>query len=101
MFYCQDSVHVDGGVPEYIFDYRRPQNDSSLGVPHSEEHESHRKWRIIIERYSSIDLSMPSDRLPAISAVAKTFEATLSNSSTLHKSYKAGLWEQHFPLNRL
>jgi hypothetical protein len=101
MFYCEDSVHVDGGTPEYIFDYRRPQNDPSLGIPHAEEYASNRKWNIVLQMYSDMDLSAPSDKLPAISAAAETFGTQFSSSLSLPHSYNAGLWKQHFPLNLL
>jgi hypothetical protein len=100
MFYCEDNVHVDGGLPEYIFEYRSPESYPSLGATFS-KYESYRKWCSIVGKYSSMDISLPSDILPAISAVAETFGPKLSVPSTLHESYKAGLWEQHFPLNLL
>jgi hypothetical protein len=56
---------------------------------------------MFVHTYSDLKLSLPSDRLPAISAVTETFGATLSNASTTHQSHKAGLWVQHFPFNLL
>jgi hypothetical protein len=86
MFYCQDAVHVDGGLPEYIFEYRRPESDAYLA-----SYTSYDKWCTIVERYTAMKLSVLSDRLPAISAIAETFGTTVLKLSTPGRSYKAGL----------
>ncbi|OWY46862.1 HET-like protein [Alternaria alternata] len=48
-------------------------------------------WRHIISEYSGMDLTEPSDRLPAISGVATQF------GELLNSGYLAGLWQTALP----
>jgi hypothetical protein len=52
-------------------------------------------WSKLVEEYSVLNLSVPSDRLPAISAIAKKV--------AIHRKsrYLAGLWEDELPINLL
>lgn len=43
-------------------------------------------WRVIVERYSQRELSHPSDRLPALSGLAKEIQSVTGDT------YCAGLW---------
>ncbi|KAH6869334.1 heterokaryon incompatibility protein-domain-containing protein [Thelonectria olida] len=47
-------------------------------------------WQVIISEYSRCNLTRPSDKLPALSGLASTFER-----STLF-TYLAGLWKEDF-----
>jgi hypothetical protein len=52
------------------------------------EQKKYRLWRLIVEDYTCLDLTRESDRLPALSGLAKVFGVQL------HKrcKYLAGLW---------
>ncbi|KAK4109817.1 hypothetical protein N656DRAFT_791659 [Canariomyces notabilis] len=52
-------------------------------------------WYTMMEGYSSLRLTYDSDRLPAISAVAKLFQASLQDD------YLAGLWRRELPYGLL
>ena len=52
------------------------------------------EWRSIVEAYSLRDLSYESDRLPALSGVAKQIQRRFSPASAVHNRYLAGLWER-------
>jgi hypothetical protein len=58
-------------------------------------------WGAIIRAYTDLSLTVSSDKLLAISAVAETIGAMFLTPPLLHESYKAGLWVQHFPSNLL
>jgi hypothetical protein len=58
-------------------------------------------WINIVYVYTDLFLTVSSDKLLAISAVAETTGATFLKPPSLHESYKAGLWVQHFPSNLL
>lgn len=61
------------------------QNDSS------DEAELYKRWKTIIDHYSGRQLTFSSDRLPAISAIARSFQR-LSGYR-----YVAGLWAEMMP----
>jgi hypothetical protein len=76
--------------------------DAADGVWHKPDKEQIRKafedgsidevaeeWRAIITRYSSYNLSFASDKLPALSGIAKFFQQHRNNDT-----YVAGLWKE-------
>ena len=101
MFYCQDSVYFDGWGPHayYLLDQRTPGIEA--GLRHMTAEELRKTWWRLISEYSKLDLAVSSDKLPAISAIAKVFGPAISGTETGCGSYKAGLWEQHLPENLL
>jgi hypothetical protein len=52
------------------------------------------EWNQIIRRYSKCALTVPADRLVALSAVAREFKACQLEPSDV---YLAGLWRSHLP----
>jgi len=97
-------VHVDGGLLSHDFFYRIPSLFQASIAPdqiiESATEESFDVWHRIVNGYTPMHLSMPGDKLLAISAAADAMSSTFLD---LHAagSYKAGLWEQHMPLNLL
>jgi len=93
-FECAKMQRVDGGhdsPPEvgvtedpYYFDgsphKQRAKDKSSTGG-------TARNWRFIVEQYTGRGLKFPSDRLPAIAAIAEQF------APYLETDYLAGLWK--------
>lgn len=55
------------------------------------------EWQKIVTRYSTLDLSFSSDRLPAISAFAQFFSPAFGSA----QSYAAGIWKSTFPFSLL
>lgn len=55
-------------------------------------------WERIIERYSQRLLTIPQDKLPAISGLAKLFQTTLNAAPS---DYLAGLWKIDLPMSLL
>jgi hypothetical protein len=51
-------------------------------------------WRNVVENYSSLALSLPEDRLPALSALAETFGPYFGDGDM---DYLAGLWRDTMP----
>ncbi|KLU89760.1 hypothetical protein MAPG_08729 [Magnaporthiopsis poae ATCC 64411] len=54
-----------------------------------------RSWDVVIEKYSLRRLTVPSDKLVAISALAKDFANAFRNPQP--QSYLAGIWRQYLP----
>ncbi|RWA04999.1 hypothetical protein EKO27_g10102 [Xylaria grammica] len=52
-----------------------------------------KEWRELVEVYARRNLSVPLDRLPAMSSIAKKF------GSALQDDYLAGHWRSNFPLD--
>ncbi|KAK5687128.1 hypothetical protein LTS10_001265 [Elasticomyces elasticus] len=52
-------------------------------------------WKIIVEEYTSRRLTVPSDRLPALSGIASTL------NRKREQKYLGGLWAHHLPKNLL
>jgi hypothetical protein len=48
---------------------------------------TYNRWYTIVEAYSQLNLTVSSDRLPALSALARQFRATLNDT------YLAGIWK--------
>ncbi|EDU42610.1 tol protein [Pyrenophora tritici-repentis] len=99
IFYCQEKAYFDGWGPEYGYslDERVPGINSGIGYMNANE--LCRTWYRLVTEYSELKLTMPADKLPVISAVAEVFGSAISGTETGRESYKAGLWEQHFPTN--
>ncbi|KAH7397470.1 heterokaryon incompatibility protein-domain-containing protein, partial [Pyrenochaeta sp. MPI-SDFR-AT-0127] len=53
------------------------------------------KWLRTVQQYTSRALSKPSDKLPAISAIAEEFQRKTSDEDR-EDEYFAGLWGSHF-----
>jgi hypothetical protein len=51
--------------------------------------------------YSKLELSESSDKLLAIAAVAEAISGAFLDHNSATDNYKAGLWQQHMPLNLL
>ncbi|KAK5626952.1 hypothetical protein RRF57_002667 [Xylaria bambusicola] len=51
-------------------------------------------WGTVVENYSPLALSLPADRLPALSALAETFDPYFSGGDM---NYLAGLWRDAMP----
>ncbi|KAI1355930.1 heterokaryon incompatibility protein-domain-containing protein [Xylaria sp. FL0043] len=51
-------------------------------------------WGSVVENYSPLALSLPEDRLPALSALAETFSPYFDGNDI---SYLAGLWRDTMP----
>jgi len=53
-------------------------------------------WLFILSEYGARNITYTADRLPALSGIAKVFQANLPGNK-----YLAGLWESHLPRNLL
>ncbi len=62
-----------------------------------------REWFQVVEYYSRLGLTVRTDTLPALSALARLFStaAAVEPRSVPLGSYHAGLWQSHFPENLL
>lgn len=58
----------------------------------------YRAWNMLIQAYSRMELSKPSDKLIAIAGIASRMARFLSLPPT---SYLAGLWKEELPQNLL
>ncbi|KAK3067386.1 hypothetical protein LTR53_015774 [Teratosphaeriaceae sp. CCFEE 6253] len=61
---------------------------------------SMRDWDVIVGAYTRRDLKVPSDRLPALSAIAKHI-VEKQGVGPGESSYLGGLWSSHLPWNLL
>ncbi|KAF2730049.1 hypothetical protein EJ04DRAFT_393351, partial [Polyplosphaeria fusca] len=52
------------------------------------------RWKRLVEKYSEQHLTYPTDRLPAISGLAKKLQQHTSSYSSLPLDYHAGIWQQ-------
>ena len=60
---------------------------TTLKKEHSEQTPSPKWWQELVNDYSALKLTFPSDRLPALSGIAKEFQKHHSDQ------YIAGMWE--------
>ncbi|CAG8973227.1 hypothetical protein HYALB_00006396 [Hymenoscyphus albidus] len=79
----------------HIFDNTSSQthsSPSSTSTSTTEEFnlEDYKDWTSLISNYSLRQLTVPSDRLPALSGVAGKYQ------SSWNSTYHAGLWSKHF-----
>ncbi|ORY18230.1 heterokaryon incompatibility protein-domain-containing protein, partial [Clohesyomyces aquaticus] len=110
IWFCQHMTHSDGGVEDWSFDEtelertrrefqvelsKLDREGSSKGAHASTATDANNTrdiyglWHRIVGSYSRRDVSHPSDKLPAISAIAAEF-SRLSNDD-----YLAGLWRSN------
>ncbi|KAI1129539.1 heterokaryon incompatibility protein-domain-containing protein [Nemania abortiva] len=89
---CLEDAHIDGGTGRHVVGptYRGVLDPGNLtfrssGHPHS--------WARIIETYSGRSLSVESDKLPAIAALAEEYSLTKAVTD-----YFAGIWREGFLL---
>lgn len=82
---------VGGGRGEHT-DYRKLYHFEGLRA--SNLAEIRKYWHQIVEEYSGLRISFTSDRLPALSGVARQYGT--AHSSDLGR-YVAGMWENCFP----
>jgi hypothetical protein len=113
IWFCQHMAHSDGGVEDWSFDQHdlertrrefqielvkldRQDLDAEMDSRSSNEsRDIYDLWHRIIGAYSRRALTWPSDKLPAISAVAAEF------SNILKDNYLAGLWRSNLPRDLL
>lgn len=67
----------------------KPQHASCLTCRDDNQDSMSSRWIRIVEAYTEMDLTVASDRLPAIAGIAKQYRRGLHN-----KNYMAGLWEE-------
>jgi hypothetical protein len=58
-------------------------------------------WHQLVRTYSRLQLSDSADKLLAISAIAEALGVAMLGYNSAMENYKAGLWQQHMPLNLL
>jgi hypothetical protein len=73
-----------GGLDREQIATFRP-NTFGKGVPRDVE----KQWFSVVQQYSGLNASRPSDKLPALSGIAEQFQAQLQCD------YLAGLWRNH------
>jgi len=116
MWFCQHKTHSDGGVEDWTFDVddlertRRElqielskldhtgfeaESKSKGPVNDNESQGIYDLWHRLVGAYSRRALTWPSDKLPAISAVA------MELSRLTNGDYLAGLWRANLPRDLL
>jgi hypothetical protein len=85
---CREGVEVDGGSNDID-----PPDEVSVGIG-----QVLKDWRQDVARYTARNISNPEDRLPAIAAIAETYEKRLKSTP---RRYAAGLWEELLPFTLL
>lgn len=68
-------------------------NDKSLCPP------TYDIWCYMVYEYSTRALTNPSDKLPAISALASGLAHVYRSTSATEQDYLSGLWREHLPLH--
>jgi hypothetical protein len=105
MYFCGHTVKVDGGTPLSNFGFRSTvytlSAASSAGSKEEKAAMVFKAWDVIVNQYSTLDLSEPADKLLAISAIADAVGTTLTVIFSTPALYRAGLWLQQMPLNLL
>ena len=79
--------------PTNASEEQRPIGSSGRLGYQAEAPFSFAKWRELIEEYTTRTLTRTTDRLPALSGLAKIFQ------SHLHASYMAGIWSMDIARN--
>jgi hypothetical protein len=113
IWFCQHMTHSDGGVEDWSFDQNELERTRrefqvelvkldreglDVEVDHGstdENRDIYDLWHRLIGTYSRRALTWPSDKLPAISAVAVEF------SKITKDEYLAGLWRLNLPRDLL
>lgn len=92
---CKEAVMDDRPVQERDWRKReyQKQHGKSLQIPETlDAHERLRlaseDWKRIVERYTDRNLTLSTDRLPAISGIAEQFSHRMGDNA----KYAAGLW---------
>ncbi|PVH81772.1 HET-domain-containing protein [Cadophora sp. DSE1049] len=76
----------------------KPERDPLRAI-RARRFDYHEKWAGLVEDYSKRNLTRGSDKLVAISGLAKLFLAASSLANNgIQDRYYAGLWERHFVL---
>jgi hypothetical protein len=105
MFFRGRSVHADGGVPVQLYSYRNlvcGLRSRALGTSTDKKASiEYNTWCELVGTYSKLQLSDSADKLLAMSAIAEAVEAALLDCNSATENYKAGLWQQHMPINLL
>ncbi|KKY32947.1 putative het domain-containing protein [Diaporthe ampelina] len=97
LLFCSEELVMDCATgcvfEESMYRLRPPQlSDKTLKAAYAGSMESHRKiWWDIVYTYSHLKLTVPTDRLPAIAAVAQRLA---SHNPT--DAYLCGLWRNSF-----
>lgn len=86
-------THSVKGLPKPLWTTRPAQFPNHLPDQLST---TRANWLFILREYGARHLSFPEDRLPALSGIAKVFQANLPSDK-----YHAGLWESDIPWNLL
>lgn len=94
---CQTAMHCECEGAEVVSDHWRNRERSlELFLPYTTDQELHKRWRLeIVTSYTQRKLSKCSDKLVALTAIAKWFQEKLTSS------YLAGLWERDMVLDLL
>ncbi|KAI8933211.1 hypothetical protein NX059_009846 [Plenodomus lindquistii] len=100
MIYCHGRLHYRRGDRRWDLTTTLLRRDWTAGIKVA-TNAGYRDWNFLVKCYSTMHLSKSSDKLPAISAAAEALGGCFLDTSWLHKSYKAGLWKEHFPSNLL
>jgi hypothetical protein len=81
--------HISHNILDHLWDKLRAQGEAPRPYKASEKMSSRLNyiWQTIVEKYSACNLTVPSDKLPAISGIAKLFAEVTGDR------YIAGLWE--------
>ncbi|KAF2649732.1 HET-domain-containing protein [Lophiostoma macrostomum CBS 122681] len=79
--------------PRDYFGVMQEYNDKTLRPP------AYDIWCYMVREYSTRALTNPSDKLPAISALASGLAEIYTSTSTNKQSYLSGLWREHLPLH--
>ena len=86
IFECHTRIHYE------TFPETRPTNFEERGTVASQYHTFRRAWSIIVGNYSKSRLTISSDKLIALSGVAKHF------ANKYNVEYLAGIWRGHLHL---
>jgi Heterokaryon incompatibility protein (HET) len=73
----------------FIYDKKGDLSDERVVVEFSQRYEAHQQWNEIVDNYTNRHLTFGSDKLVAISALARKFQKT-----NLESEYLAGLWRE-------
>ncbi|KAH6664626.1 heterokaryon incompatibility protein-domain-containing protein [Halenospora varia] len=91
IFECRtEVVSEDGAKPRGLYSMGLAQKFCSDG---GKERDTYRCWHDLIESYSIRELTFESDKLPAVSGVAKQIQGRTNSV------YLAGLWKDNLPMD--
>lgn len=93
---CLEAEKCQCKDQNYAFDSRSRKQDIALNFQNRSLTWLAGTWERIVTEYSSLELSKPTDKLPAVSGVAKQFAKPKSLGR-----YLAGLWENTLHLDML